>query len=79
MSSNFDTDEKVTPPPSGTQSHISLGVMAFEHITVDPGQMGGRPCRHGLRVTVAKVLRSESSPVARPSMGPSPSTRASGV
>ncbi len=30
--------------------------MAFERITVDPAQMGGRPCIRGMRVTVAMVL-----------------------
>lgn len=30
--------------------------MAFERITVDPAQMGGRPCIRGMRVTVATVL-----------------------
>ncbi len=30
--------------------------MAFERITVDLAQMGGRPCIRGMRVTVAKVL-----------------------
>jgi uncharacterized protein (DUF433 family) len=30
--------------------------MAFERISVDPAQMGGRPCIRGMRVTVAMVL-----------------------
>lgn len=30
--------------------------MAFERITVDPAQMGGRPCIRGMRVTVAMIL-----------------------
>lgn len=30
--------------------------MAFERITVDPAQMGGRPCIRGMRVTVTLVL-----------------------
>jgi uncharacterized protein (DUF433 family) len=30
--------------------------MAFSRITIDPGQMGGRPCIRGLRVTVGMVL-----------------------
>ncbi len=30
--------------------------MAFERITVDPAQMGGRPCIRGMRVSVAMVL-----------------------
>jgi uncharacterized protein (DUF433 family) len=30
--------------------------MAFERITVDPGQMGGLPCIRGTRVTVSAVL-----------------------
>jgi uncharacterized protein (DUF433 family) len=30
--------------------------MAFERITVDPGQMGGLPCIRGLRVTVSGVV-----------------------
>lgn len=30
--------------------------MAFGRITVDPAQMGGRPCIRGMRVTVAMVL-----------------------
>lgn len=30
--------------------------MAFERITVDPAQMGGRPCIGGMRVTVAMIL-----------------------
>lgn len=30
--------------------------MAFERITVDPGQMGGRPCIRGMRITVGMVL-----------------------
>ncbi|MGF7239461.1 MAG: DUF433 domain-containing protein [Frankia sp.] len=30
--------------------------MAFERITVDPGQMGGLPCIRGMRVTVSAVI-----------------------
>ncbi|MGH3586642.1 MAG: DUF433 domain-containing protein [Pseudonocardia sp.] len=30
--------------------------MAFERITVDPGQMGGLPCVRGMRITVSAVL-----------------------
>ena len=30
--------------------------MAFDRITVDPAQMGGRPCIRGMRVTVGMVL-----------------------
>lgn len=30
--------------------------MAFERITVDPGQMGGLPCIRGMRVTVSAVV-----------------------
>jgi uncharacterized protein (DUF433 family) len=30
--------------------------MAFERITVDPGQMGGVPCIRGTRLTVGMVL-----------------------
>ena len=30
--------------------------MAFARITVDPNQMGGRPCIRGMRITVATVL-----------------------
>ncbi len=30
--------------------------MAFSRITIDPGQMGGRPCIRGLRVTVGMIL-----------------------
>ena len=30
--------------------------MAFERITVDPGQMGGLPCLRGMRVTVSAVV-----------------------
>lgn len=30
--------------------------MAFERITVDPAQMGGRPCIRGMRITVGMVL-----------------------
>lgn len=30
--------------------------MAFERITVDPAQMGGRPCIRGMRVTVTTIL-----------------------
>ena len=29
----------------------------FEHITVDPAQMGGVPCVRNLRIPVATVLR----------------------
>ena len=28
----------------------------FDRITVDPGQMGGRPCIRGMRTTVRHVL-----------------------
>jgi uncharacterized protein (DUF433 family) len=30
--------------------------VAFERITIDPAQMGGRPCIRGMRVSVAMVL-----------------------
>jgi len=30
--------------------------VAFDRITVDPAQMGGRPCIRGMRVTVGMVL-----------------------
>jgi uncharacterized protein (DUF433 family) len=30
--------------------------MAFTRITVDPAQMGGRPCIRGMRITVGMVL-----------------------
>jgi uncharacterized protein (DUF433 family) len=30
--------------------------VAFERITVDPGQMGGLPCIRGMRVTVSAVV-----------------------
>lgn len=30
--------------------------MAFSRITIDPAQMGGRPCIRGLRVTVGMIL-----------------------
>ena len=30
--------------------------MAYERITVDPGQMGGLPCIRGMRVTVSTVV-----------------------
>jgi len=30
--------------------------VAFSRITIDPGQMGGRPCIRGLRVTVGMIL-----------------------
>lgn len=30
--------------------------MAFERITVDPGQMGGVPCIRGLRIPVATIV-----------------------
>ena len=30
--------------------------MAFERITVDPGQMAGLPCIRGMRVTVSAVV-----------------------
>lgn len=30
--------------------------MAFSRITFDPGQMGGRPCIRGMRVTVGMIL-----------------------
>ncbi|MGI9016556.1 MAG: DUF433 domain-containing protein [Euzebya sp.] len=30
--------------------------MAFTRITIDPAQMGGRPCIRGMRVTVGTVL-----------------------
>jgi uncharacterized protein (DUF433 family) len=30
--------------------------MAFERITVQPGQMGGAPCIRGLRIPVATVV-----------------------
>jgi uncharacterized protein (DUF433 family) len=30
--------------------------MAFERITVDPGQMGGVPCVRGLRIPVATIV-----------------------
>lgn len=30
--------------------------MAFERITVDPGQMGGLPCIRGMRVTVSAIV-----------------------
>ncbi|MBM3747696.1 MAG: DUF433 domain-containing protein [Acidobacteria bacterium] len=28
----------------------------FEHITIEPGKMGGQPCIRGLRLTVKRVL-----------------------
>lgn len=34
----------------------SIGLVAFSRITIDPAQMGGRPCIRGLRVTVAMIL-----------------------
>lgn len=30
--------------------------MAFDRITIDPGQMGGIPCIRGLRIPVATVV-----------------------
>ncbi len=30
--------------------------MTFDRITLDPKQMGGKPCIRGLRVTVSTVL-----------------------
>jgi uncharacterized protein (DUF433 family) len=30
--------------------------VAYERITVDPGQMGGLPCIRGVRITVSAVL-----------------------
>jgi uncharacterized protein (DUF433 family) len=30
--------------------------MAFERISVDPGQMGGLPCIRGMRVTVSALV-----------------------
>jgi uncharacterized protein (DUF433 family) len=31
-------------------------IAAFDRITVDPGQCGGKPCIRGLRITVRRVL-----------------------
>jgi uncharacterized protein (DUF433 family) len=29
---------------------------AFDHITVEPGKCGGKPCIRGMRITVRRVL-----------------------
>jgi uncharacterized protein (DUF433 family) len=31
-------------------------VPAFDRITVDPGQLGGKPCIRGMRISVQRVL-----------------------
>ena len=37
-------------------STLQTDAMAFERITVQPGQMGGAPCIRGLRIPVATVV-----------------------
>ena len=31
-------------------------IPAFDHITVEPGKCGGKPCIRGMRITVRRVL-----------------------
>jgi uncharacterized protein (DUF433 family) len=39
-----------------TSLAVPSWVVAFERISVGPGQMGGLPCVRGMRVTVSAVL-----------------------
>ena len=40
--------------------------MTFDRITLDPKQMGGKPCVRGLRVTVGTILGLLASGYDRP-------------
>jgi uncharacterized protein (DUF433 family) len=37
------------------------GVQDFQRITIDPEQMGGKPCIRGMRVTVGMIVEAISS------------------
>ena len=40
----------------GARRVVRSSAMAFERISVDPGQMGGLPCIRGMRVTVSALV-----------------------
>ena len=48
--------DRATGTSRGGVVRRTIAGVAFERITVDPGQMGGLPCIRGMRVSVSAVV-----------------------